>query len=299
MPKHSAFAFLLFLIAALAIVTSAQSSSPQNLSDLLPNPLPSQTVPQSGVVFYNPETLYKYMDGGADAFLLYDFRMLLHEDLRVKGTDLSVDIFDMSTLENAFGMYASERSPSYHYISIGAEGYDNEGILNFLQGPYYVKLAAFGTSANTVLEQFATIISSNISLKIKTQASLPAALNLLPPTNRKPHSEQFLLKDPLGHTFLGPAYLARYNLDHQESTLLLSIASDSAQAQNRLNLLTEHFKSTGHCEPAPEFGEGAIRASNSFEGKAIARTKGRYLVLLINPVSGSEKVLEDMLQRLE
>ena len=299
MPKRSALALLLFLISAFAIGTSAQSSSQRNLAGLLPNPLPSQTVPQSEVVFYNPETLYKYMDGGADAFLLYDFRVLLHQDLRVKDTDLSVDIFDMSTPENAFGMYASERSPSYHYISIGAEGYDNEGILNFLQGPYYVKLAAFGTSASAVLDQFATIISSNISLKIKTEASLPAALNLLPPANRKSHSEQFLLKDPLGHAFLGPAYLARYNFDDRESTLLLSIASNPAEAQNRLKLLAEHFTSTGQCEPAPEFGDGAIRASNTFEGSAIARTKGRYLVLLINPVSGAEKVFKDTLQRLE
>jgi hypothetical protein len=294
MPKPSALAFLLFLIAALAIGPLAQNPSQQNLSDLLPNPLPSQTVIQSEAVFYNPETLYKYMDGGADAFLLYDFRMLLHEDLRVKGTDLSVDIFDMSTPENAFGMYASERSPSYHYVSIGAEGYDNEGILNFFQGPYYVKLAAFGSGASAVLEQFATTISS----KIKAEPSLPAALNLLPSTNRKPHSEQFLLKDPLGHSFLGPAYLARYNLSHQESTLLLSIASDPAQAQERLKLLTEHFKSTGQCEPALEFGDGAIRANNSFEGKAIAGTKGRYLILLINPVSGAETIFEDTLQRL-
>jgi hypothetical protein len=235
------------------------------------------------------------MDGGADAFLLYNFRMLLHADLRVKGVDLSVDIFDMSTPENAFGIYASERSPSYHYISIGAEGYDNDGILNFLQGPYYVKLAAFGSGANVVLEQFATTISS----KIKAEASLPAALNLLPPANRKPHSEQFLLKDPLGHTFLGPAYLARYNFDKQESTLLLSIASDPAQAAERLKLLSEHFKSTGQCEPALEFGDGAIRASNSFEGRIVARAKGRYLVLFINPVTGAETVFKDALQRVQ
>jgi hypothetical protein len=235
------------------------------------------------------------MDGGADAFLLYNFQVLLHQDLRVRDVDLSIDVFDMGTPENAFGMYASERSPDYHYISIGTEGYGDEGILNFLQGPYYVKLAGFGTGANSVLEQFAKAISA----KIKNDASVPAALNLFPPANRKPHSEQFLLKDPLGHPFLAPAYLARYSFGQQEVTLLLSIADDSVQAQNRLNLLREHFKSTGECGPAPEFGDGAVRASNSFEGKAIAVVKGRYLVLLMNPVTGAETLLRQTVQALE
>lgn len=285
----------LILFAILAASMSAQNNRQQQLSSLLPDPLPAQTVPQSEITFYGPQTLYKYMDGGADAFLLYDFQMLLHQDLRVRDTDLSIDIFDMSTPENAFGMYASERSPSYYYIPVGTEGYDNEGILNFLQGPYYVKLAAFGSGAKGVLDEFAKAISS----KIKTDASFPAALDLFPSANRKRHSEQFLLKDPLGHPFLAPSYLVRYDINRQESTLLLSVAVDPAGAQERLKLLSQHFKSTGQCDPAPEFGDGAIRVSNSFEGEAVARAHGHYLVMLINPAAGSEKLFAEAIQRLE
>ncbi len=292
MRKHST---LILFAVLFALSLSAQNSSQQQLSNLLPDPLPAQTVPQSEITFYGPQTLYKYMDGGADAFLLYDFQMLLHQDLRIKDTDLSIDIFDMSRPENAFGMYASERSASYHYISIGTEGYDNEGILNFLQGPYYVKLAAFGPGSKTVLEEFAKAISS----RVKTDAAFPATLSLFPSANRKAHSEQFLLKDPLGHPFLAPSYLVRYDLNQQESTLLLSVAADSAEAQGRLKLLSEHFKNTGRCDPAPEFGDGAIRVSNSFEGIAIARAQGHYLVMLINPAAGSETLFKETIQRLQ
>ncbi|HEX6879490.1 MAG TPA: DUF6599 family protein, partial [Terriglobales bacterium] len=196
MPKTKLFHWLPVLLV-LATMVSAQSrpadpkpltdTARQNLYELLPNPVPEQATPQSAAMFYTPEDLYKYMDGGADAFLLYDFQMLLHQDLRVKDVDLSIDIFDMGTAENAFGMYASERSPTYHYIPLGVEGYDNEGILNFLQGSYYVKLAAFGSNANGVLDRFAKLISQ----RIKTEASFPAPLQLLPSTNRIAHSEQF------------------------------------------------------------------------------------------------------------
>ena len=281
------FSLIAVILFAITTSLSAQSAEiPQHrLSALLPT--------QSAVTFYTPDTLYTYMDGGADAFLLYDFKLLLHQDTRVKDADLSIDIFDMGTSENAFGMYASERSPGYHYISMGTEGYDNEGILNFLQGPYYVKLAAFGAGADTVLKETA----ASISQRIKTTAAFPPPFALLPVTNRKPHSEQFILKDPLGHPFLAPAYLARYNVAQQESTLLLSIAADPSDAQKRLQLLTAHFKSTGQCDPAPEFGDGAIRASNTFEGKAIATAKGKYLLLLLDPVA--DGLLKEALQRLD
>jgi hypothetical protein len=285
MPRR--FAFITALILALTVLLSAQApdTSQQRLAALLPT--------QAGVTFYHPDNLYTYMDGGADAFLLYDFKLLLHQDTRVKDTDLSIDIFDMGNPENSFGMYASERSPSYHYISMGTEGYDNEGILNFLQGPYYVKLAAFGTSAGSVLKETAV----SISARIKSTGVTPAPFAFFPATNRKSHSEQFILKDPLGHPFLAPAYLARYSALQQESTLLLSIAADPADAQKRLQLLAAHFKSTGQCDPAPEFGDGAIRASNSFEGKAIAAAKGPYLLLLLNPVG--DTIFKEALQRLD
>jgi hypothetical protein len=63
--------------------------------------------------------------------------------------------------------------------------------------------------------------------------------------------------------------------------------------------LTEHFRKTGTCDPAPELGEGAIRASNSFEGRTLARTKGRYLVVLFSPTEAADSVFKDALQHLD
>lgn len=235
------------------------------------------------------------MDGGADIFLHYDFQTLLHQEFRVREVELTVDVFDIATPENAFGIYASERAPWYNFIAIGTEAYRNEGILNFLQGRYYVKLAAFGEGNGSVLEQFARALSA----KIGAPGSFPDLLQQLPQTQLKRRSEQYLLKDPLGHPFLGPAYLATYNLDKQESTLLISVAADQAEAQRRLKLLDQHFRETGKSESAPELGAGAIRASNSFEGKLIAQVKGRYLLALFNPVAGAPELLKEAVDRLK
>jgi Family of unknown function (DUF6599) len=261
----------------------------QDMLQLIAEPLPAGAVAKQSAIFYGPDNLYEYMDGAADIFVLYGVHQLLHVDLRAKAADISVDVFDMGSPDTAFGMYAAERSPDSHFIAIGAEGYQYEGMLNFLQDRYYVKLLGFGDGADAVLEAFARALSARIG----TNPEFPALLFKLPAKNRKPHSEQYMPTDPLGHSFLGPAYVVAYTSGGQESKLFVTVARDAADAQQRLKQLEQHFTKTGHCQLAPELGEGAIRASNSFEGSVIARTKGRYLLLLVNPAKGSEQLLKN------
>jgi hypothetical protein len=264
----------------------------QRLLSLVLTPAPAQAVLQDATAFYSPETLYQYMDGGADIYLLYDFQLLLHQEFKAKQVDVTVDVFDMGTQERAFGMYASERSPNYDFISIGTEGYRNEGILNFLKGRYYVKLAGFGSGADAVLDEFARAIAARIDEK----AEFPTLLQQLPQANRKPRSEQYLLKDPLGNAFLGPAYLVSYA---NESTLLVSVAQDAADAQKRLALLADHFRKTGNCAEAPDLAPGAIRASNSFEGNVLAAAKANYVLVLYAKVGGADAILKEALRNIQ
>jgi hypothetical protein len=235
------------------------------------------------------------MDGAADVFLLYDFQALLHQELKAGKVDLTVDVFDMGAAQDAFGIYAAERSPKYDFVAIGAEGYRNEGIVNFFQDHYYVKLAAFGDGADAVLDQFA----KSLSERIGGSRTFPALIAQLPAANRKPHTEQYMRKDPLGHPFLSPAYQADYAWEKGESKLMVSVGRDAADAQARLKSLAEHFRQSGQCKPAPELGEGAVRASNTYEGTLVARAKGRYLVLLLNPGAAAGNFFRDAIEKLQ
>lgn len=275
--------------------TVEQDSNRQEMLKLIPEPLPAGAVAQAAASFYGPDNLYQYMDGGADIFVLYGVRTLLHQEFRAKEIDVTVDIFDMGSPDTAFGMYATERAPNYLFVMIGTEGYKDEGILNFLQERYYVKLAGFGTGADAVLEAFAR----SLSARIGRSPAFPALLARLPFEKRKPHSEQYMPKDPLGHPFLGPAYVVAYTSGDQESKLFVTLARDEADAQQRFKQLGQHFAKTGQCKAAPELGEGAIRASNGFEGSVMAQTKGRFLILLLNPAKGSEQLLRNTAAGLE
>lgn len=277
-------------VSALAAERGSEAeSSRQAMVKLVAEPLPGGASAKHAASFYGPENLYEYMDGAADIFVLYGVRQMLHEDLRAQAADISVDVFDMGSPDAAFGMYAAERSPDFHFLAMGTEGYSYEGMLNFLQDRYYVKLLGFGEGADAALDAVARTISERIG----TRSTFPELLSKLPTDNRKAHSEQYIPSDPLGHAFLGPAYAVAYGTGHQESKLFVTVARDAADAQGRLRQLEQHFTKTGKCAPAPEFGKGAIRASNSFEGSVVAETKGRYLILLVNPANGSEPLFKD------
>jgi len=285
---------LVLICIAAVVAGQAQSASPptsnaaqKQSASLLREPLPVQAAAQGPPSIYNPETLYQYIDGGADIYLLYDFKELLHQDFKSGAAEITVDIYQMGELEDAFGIYAAERSPGYKFISLGAEGYRDRGTLSFLQGHYYVKLAGSGANADGLLDQFARLLSARIG----TARTLPALLQKLPREHRVPHSEQYVRKDPLGHAFLAPAYVVSYAQAKQESKLVVSVASSAQEAKSRAQQLAQYFKQSGECAPAPELGEGGIRARNNYEGRLIARTHGRYLIALLNPPENGTEIM--------
>jgi hypothetical protein len=274
---------------------AAQDALHQQLLKLIPASLSAGTTVQGQPAFYGPNNLYEYMDGGADIFLLYGVRQMMHLDLQASASDISADVFDMGAPATAFGMYAAERLQGASFVPIGAEGYKSKGALNFFQGQYYVKLVAYDDGADAALEAFGRSIASNIG----DLPAPPPLLAQLPSEARKPHSEQYMPNDPLGHSFLGPAYVVAYQVDGQESTLYVTVARDDADARQRLAALKEHFAKTGKWEPSPQVCEGAMRASNSFEGSLLAGAQGRYLFVLINPGTNGSQLLRNAMSALK
>ena len=286
----------MFVLASAEISMEAQRTDAiqKRLRSFATDPLPNGVKREEAASFYKPDTLYEYIDGGADVYLLYDFQCLLHQNFKTGHGELTVDIYDLGKPENAFGIYSAERSPRYKFVTIGVEGYRSEGTLNFVQDRYYVKLAASGAGA--ALDPFARMLSRRIG----GMARAPALLAKLPMERRVAHSEQYVRKDPLGHAFLAPAYLVGYTwAGKQESKLVLSVASDSAGAKARLDQFVKHFQQSGECTAEAGLGENGIRAKNSYEGRVIARTQGRYLIAIFNPPENGAEILKKTAQGLQ
>ena len=112
---------------------------------------------------YTRETLWEYIDGAADLFVSYGFQDLHIAYYRSSpDVEIRVESYRHASSENAYGIYSQERSPDNPVAAYGAEGYADEGLLNFVAGPWYVKLSSnqSGDQVRSGLRQLAGAIDS-------------------------------------------------------------------------------------------------------------------------------------------
>jgi hypothetical protein len=160
--------------------------------------------------FYVPENLFDYMDGQAEAYLAYGFRLLITREYKLGdgSPPIIVEIYRMEGPLHAFGIYAAERSPDDQFIKIGVQGYLGDNALGFWKGPYYVKVISLQTSAATkdALASMGTVISD----KIEGSYSEPEIFSAFPENHRVKMSERFIPRNFLGQPFLKNGYRVDY-----------------------------------------------------------------------------------------
>jgi hypothetical protein len=194
---------------------------------------------------YGPDNLYEYINGAADGFLDCDFRELLTQVYEAAGgKSLTVEIYRHADPDAAYGMYSQERPAAGRFLSLGAEGYHEQGILNFVKGSCYVKLSAFGLGAQDrqSLEQTARTIAA----KIPGPAALPKLLQAFPKSGQVAGSQRYLRRNILGYPFLESAFTASYQQDGKPISLWLFAPSRAAQSAE---MLAVYLQAQGRSEP--------------------------------------------------
>jgi hypothetical protein len=127
---------------------------------------------------YDRETLYDYIDGGAELYLSYGLDHVVSRTYVRKGEpDLVVDVFDMVTSQNAFGVFSHSREVVESVVGQGSQY--TEGLLLFWKGRYYVSILASPETEKSKKAVFA--LGRAIESAIPEEGPLPSVLNLLPP----------------------------------------------------------------------------------------------------------------------
>lgn len=206
---------------------------------------------------FTGEDLYTYIDGGAEIYQEYGFRRVVVQDYKgPAGKSVSLEIFEMSAPEAAYGMFTFKRSGQGKVLSLGAGGELEDYYLNFWKGPYLVTLTGFDAAPETVAGLLA--VARAVDAKIADTAAPPGLVAALPVTGLKPGSVKYL-KGLLGLNNVYSFYTAR-GLDFREavkgdyedgSTLLIldygsaeTLAKSWAELKTYLDS-TDRFRSAG------------------------------------------------------
>ena len=254
---------------------------------------------QSGEIqTFIPKTLFEYINGAADLYIMYDFQELkVAEYLNEKKASVIVDVYRHKTPTHAFGIYSQERLSNANFVDIGVQGYIEQNILNFLTGPYYVKINSYDTGAEDreILLAFAKKMSEDLWEK----GSLPSILFSFPEEGKKKDSEKFINKNFLGYSFLHSAFTADYELSGKKFKLFVIDGTDQKVCGE---MVQKYFQQTGNAEK--NIVEGIYTVSDPYHGEIEFYWKGRFIwgALNLSDASLRSKYLqlfEEGLKKLE
>jgi hypothetical protein len=211
---------------------------------------------QSGEIqTFNPETLFEYINGGADLYLTYDFQELkVGEYSNEKKASVIIEVYRHKTPILAFGIYSQERLPDADFLEIGSQGYIETNVLNFLAGSTYVKINSFKTGADD--REILMTFAKRISEALGPGGVLPSILSSFPEEGKKKNSEKFISKNFLGYSFLHSAFAADYSLSGTTFKLFVIELTDKTECKN---MIQKYLEQTGKKEENVTEGRYLIR----------------------------------------
>jgi hypothetical protein len=125
----------------------------------LPQQLSLTTPPK----LYDQKGLFEYVDGAAPIFIERHFRKLAAAEMKSSdGGELTCDVYDMQSGENASAIFTKETTPSAQPLGVGDDGRRGRMFAVFRRGRYYVKLTAFNPAGDSTLAELARALAAKM-----------------------------------------------------------------------------------------------------------------------------------------
>lgn len=222
---------------------------------------------------FTPADLYDYIDGAADNYLAYGFTDL-HVGEYKKGREvIKTEIYHHSDHTMAFGIYSSERSPSFRFLNIGAQGYKTDGVINFFKGNYYVKIRTYSKKEKTL--QAMESAAMKISQMLGGESEMPLQLGLFPSEGKKLNEETYINESVLGHSFLNKAFKASYSNGTDNFSIYII---QSGSAENNIKTVNLYLESAGIDPSRSEEGKYVI--NDGYNGTIFLAWKNDKTVII-------------------
>ena len=209
--------------------------------------------------------------GRRDLYLTYEFQDLSVAEYKGReGAEVSVEVYRHGDSTQAFGIYSQERLPNAGFLDIGAQGYQEPKVLNFVAGPYYVKINGY----NTGTEDERTMLAFGRKMEevLGGKSALPRIFSSFPRDGMKKNTEQFIAKNFLGYAYLHSAYTADYEIGDKQFKIFAISGKDAGDCRGMMETYLKQSGSEG--KPV---SEGAYQLKDPYHGGVTLFWKGRLI----------------------
>jgi len=223
--------------------------------------------PAGDISTYNQETLFEYINGAADAFLSYGFQNLKTRVVSFEGTTVTVDIYDMGSRLNAYGIYRLEQPREQETLKIGTEAVISEPYqCLLLKDSYYVKMNVF---EGEITETNGKALLTAVAKALPGKTEFPKAVQQLPKKGKMAGSEDFIKKDFLGFPELKNCVYAKYKEGEKDffNFVIIPVGAETnetifKQLSHKWTKL-EHKKHSVLYRKAPHKGISGVMLTNN------------------------------------
>jgi len=148
---------------------------------------------------YDRETIFDYIDGAGEVYLMYDFqKVMVYRFTKTEEPDIVLELFDMGSSQDAFGIFSHAREGEDQGIGQGSEY--RGGLLCFWKSRFFVCVSAERETqeAKKAVEDLARRIAE----KIEVTGAKPDMLDYLPEQDLESNTVRYFHK----HTTLNYHY---------------------------------------------------------------------------------------------
>ncbi|CAB1061524.1 hypothetical protein D1BOALGB6SA_6299 [Olavius sp. associated proteobacterium Delta 1] len=179
-PTRQSVFYAVFAATAIMVLFMSPRSHATTLEELraaLPKNVMGWSL-ESKDHIYTPETIFDYINGGAEVYRAYNMQQCLSRRYATtQGPAIVLDIFDMGSSQDAFGVYTHDTEGDA--VDIGQDARWRPGWLNFWKGRFFVSI--YMEEENTAAEKAVKALGKLVDCAITPRGARPKIINRLPP----------------------------------------------------------------------------------------------------------------------
>ena len=246
------YVFILLTSLVLLMTKASNANTLKDLGTRLPKQLRGWTAEPKDRL-YDERTIYSYIDGGAELYKAYNMQQCLSRRYTTaNGPSIILDIFDMGTSNDAFGVFTHDTDGKV--MNIGQDARFRSGWLSFWKHRYFVSI--YMEEETAAAEKAVKALAREVAAGIAIKGFRPRILQKLPPEGLVSGSIRYLhhpmvlnyhfyISDEniLNISAKTEAILANYQAGREAARLLLILYPNLKVAKKSLMNFSKHYLS--------------------------------------------------------
>ncbi|HMK44115.1 MAG TPA: DUF6599 family protein [Dissulfurispiraceae bacterium] len=273
--------FVCLVTAAFCLCASfAFAEQPERV--LLPAACPDGWKLEPPASTYSKDNLFDYINGEAELYFPFGFRQLLTGRYSDGRRELVVDVYEMGSPLDAFGIYANYRRRDDAPIPIGAGGSLSSSQMLFFKERFYIRLQASG--ASELPEETFKRCADQVAYRLPGSNVQPSELALVQTAVHVPRSERYIPQSLLGYSFFRRGLISDATVNNAEMQMFVVLDASRADAERTLQSYKDYLKQSGGTFTLLRNGE-MVSGEDPLYGDIAAGLSGRYTIGVIRAKS--------------